>query len=86
MGVDDECRCRTGRSCYVDKEFKAMTNEERLRLAILEVLEHGDQDEQPWAFYAHDHGGLKGYDWTDENAMTERINFAHAVVVKVREL
>lgn len=58
---------------------------EKLYFAILETLEEGDVDKQPWAFYEHDHGGLKGFRWTGELAMTERINFAHAVIKRIRE-
>ena len=62
-----------------------MIDEQQIYLTILEVLESGDQDEQPWAFYEHDHGGLKGFSWTREQAMSERDNFAQAVVRKVQE-
>lgn len=47
---------------------------------ILAVLDEGDYDNQPWAFYEHDHGGLKGHEWSKESAMIERINFAQRVI------
>lgn len=62
-----------------------MIDERQIYLTILELLELGDQDQQPWAFYEHDHGGLKGFNWTREQAMSERNDFAHAVVRKIQE-
>jgi len=53
---------------------------EDIIIAISEILERGDQDQLPWAFYEHDHGGLKGYAWTKENADVERSNFIEAVL------
>lgn len=63
----------------------SLSDDEKRYFAILETLEAGDQDGQPWAFYEHDHGGLRGFDWSKENAMTERINFAHAVRKRLKE-
>lgn len=61
-------------------------NRDHLIIAISSVLEHGDQDNQPWAFYEHDHGGLKGFPWTREQANVERSNFIEAVIAKLEEV
>jgi hypothetical protein len=58
---------------------------EDLIIAISEVLEHGDQDNQPWAFYEHDHGGLKGFAWTRQEAETERSNFIEAIINRLND-
>lgn len=65
--------------------LQLLSNDEKLRFAILETLEQGDQDQQPWAFYEHDHGGLRGYQWTREQAMSERINFINTITKKLKE-
>ena len=62
-----------------------LTTEEKYRMAILETLEEGDQDQQPWAFYEHDHGGLRGYQWTKEQAQSERVNFVNAIAKRIKE-
>lgn len=54
--------------------------ESQIKDAIINVLARGDQDGQPWAFYEHDHGGVKGSEWTAGLAMRERVLFAEAVV------
>jgi hypothetical protein len=59
---------------------------EEIIVAIATVLERGDQDELPWAFYEHDHGGLKGYTWTKENADVERSNFTEAVIAELEKM
>ena len=59
---------------------------EEIIAAISIVLERGDQDDLPWAFYAHDHGGIKGGDWTKENAEIERSNFIEAVITEMDRL
>jgi hypothetical protein len=59
---------------------------EQVIVAIAATLEHGDQDDLPWAFYAHDHGGLKGYDWTQQQADIERSNFIEAVIAHMEKL
>jgi hypothetical protein len=59
---------------------------EQVIVAIAATLEHGDQDNQPWAFYAHDHGGLKGYEWTQQQADIERANFIEAVIAYLEKL
>jgi hypothetical protein len=56
---------------------------EEIVVAIATVLERGDQDDQPWAFHEHDHGGLKGFPWTKENADVERSNFIEAVIAEL---
>lgn len=62
-----------------------LSESEKIRFAILEVLEKGDQDHQPWAFYAHGYDGLKGFDWSKEQAVVERFHFTEAVIKKIKE-
>ena len=59
---------------------------EEIIVAISKVLEHGDQDKLPWAFYEHDHGGFKGPSWTEENAASERSNFIEAVIAELDKM
>lgn len=56
---------------------------EDIIVGVMKVLERGDQDNQPWAFYAHDHGGLKGHEWTEENAQVERSNFIEELIAEM---
>jgi hypothetical protein len=53
---------------------------DHLIVAISTVLEHGDEDNQPWALYEDD------YLWTPQLADIERSNFIEAVIAKVEEL
>lgn len=58
-------------------------NGEKLYFAILETLEKGDQDGQPWMFYQRERRSPLP-SWSMEDAMTERINFAHAVIKLIK--
>jgi hypothetical protein len=53
---------------------------EEIAAAIWDVIDHGDQDSQPWIFYPHDSSFR---DWTEEEAKSERSNFVKAVVTKL---
>jgi hypothetical protein len=54
-------------------------NDQIMSAVIAQVLEEGDEDQQPWAFYEHDHGGARFPDWTAENAGRERRRFIDTV-------
>lgn len=57
-----------------------------IRAAIFDVLDRGDQDEPPWAFYEHDHGGVRGLAWTEDDANVERRVFVDNVIARIAEL
>lgn len=52
---------------------------------IAQVLEEGDEDQQPWAFYEHDHGGTRFPSWSAENAVRERQRFIDTVTKRYYE-
>lgn len=60
-------------------------NDKIMSAVISQVLEEGDQDQQPWAFYEHDHGGARFPNWTTENAMWERQRFIDTVCKRYYE-
>lgn len=59
-----------------------------LQEAILGVIDDGDQDEQPWLLYERIPIPFDGTDggWSQGEANSERLNFANAVVARVRQL
>lgn len=59
-----------------------------IRAALFDVLDHGDQDGQRWAFYENPHEGFAAgtFAWTEDNANTERSNFVGAVIARIAEL
>jgi len=57
-------------------------NEKTITEVILDVLEHGDEDDQPWAFY--ENPDPRSY-WNKENAEWERKRFIDTVIRKYNE-
>jgi hypothetical protein len=57
-----------------------------VRAALFDVIDSGDQDQQPWALYEHDHGGTRFPSWTEDQASHERELFADTVVQRVIQL
>lgn len=57
-----------------------------IRAALFDILDRGDRDDQPWAFYEHDHGGVKGLAWTEDDANVERRVFVDNVLARIAEL
>jgi hypothetical protein len=56
-----------------------------VRMAIFDVIDSGDRDQQPWALYENDHGE-KFLAWTEDQANRERQLFADAVVARIAAL
>jgi hypothetical protein len=57
-------------------------NHDLLRQVLLEVLEHSDQDDQPWSFYENQHPMSN---WSRDDAVWERNGFVDAVVERLKE-